>query len=209
MPQPVSHLKEHLLFKLLEQFAPLTMEQRQAIVAMNLVKQYRKGSLLLREGEFSDNSYLILKGCLRSYYLVEGEEKTTAFYTETESFSPACVTTQQPSAYYVACVEDTVLTIVNSQSLEALFQSFPQLEQGCRGRTEQSLANRQEALDQMKIQTPEQRYLHLLNTRPDLLQRVPQYQIASYLGIKPPSLSRLRARMSKKHSARQDSISVY
>jgi len=61
--------------------------------------------------------------------------------------------------------------------------------------SEELLAKQQINFDEFKIFSPEQRYLNLLQTRPDLIQRVPQHQLASYLGIKPQSLSRMRARL--------------
>ena len=65
---------------------------------------------------------------------------------------------------------------------------------------EQHLAKQHIDFDEFKISSPEQRYLNLLQNRPDLIQRVPQNQLASYLGIKPQSLSRLRARILEKKS---------
>jgi DNA-binding MarR family transcriptional regulator len=79
-----------------------------------------------------------------------------------------------------------------------IFRKFPKFESLCRIVSEQLLAKNQQNFDEYKTSSPEQRYLHLLKNRPDLLQRVPQHQIASYLGIKPQSLSRLRARISGK-----------
>jgi DNA-binding MarR family transcriptional regulator len=70
----------------------------------------------------------------------------------------------------------------------------------CRILSEELLAKKQIDFDKFKTSSPEQRYLNLLESRPDLIQRVPQHQLASYLGIKPQSLSRLRARISEKGS---------
>ena len=55
--------------------------------------------------------YFIIKGCLRAYYIVDGEEKTTEFYTEFEPVSPICVAANEPSAYYLCCLEDTILIV--------------------------------------------------------------------------------------------------
>ncbi len=76
-----------------------------------------------------------------------------------------------------------------------MFQVFPHFESICRVAVEDELGKNQEKLASYIIKSPEERYLELLETRPDLLDRVPQYQLASYLGIKPESLSRIRKRI--------------
>ena len=72
---------------------------------------------------------------------------------------------------------------------------FTKFEIMCRILSEELLAKQQIDFDEFKTSSPEQRYLKLIQKRPDLIQRVPQHQLASYLGIKPQSLSRLRARI--------------
>jgi DNA-binding MarR family transcriptional regulator len=75
---------------------------------------------------------------------------------------------------------------------------FPKFELMCRIMSEELLAKQQVDFDEFKTSSPEQRYLNLLQKRPDLIQRVPQHQLASYLGITPQSLSRLRSRIFEK-----------
>jgi hypothetical protein len=78
---------------------------------------------------------------------------------------------------------------------EEVNRKFPKFDIMCRLLSEELLAKQQIDFDDFKTSSPEQRYQNLLQKRPDLLQRVPQHQLASYLGIKPQSLSRLRARI--------------
>ena len=80
-----------------------------------------------------------------------------------------------------------------------IFEKFPKFETLCRVLSEELLAKQQINFDDFKTSSPEQRYLNMLQKRPDLIQRVPQHQLASYLGIKPQSLSRLRARIFEKN----------
>ncbi|GEN10050.1 hypothetical protein MFU01_50870 [Myxococcus fulvus] len=79
-----------------------------------------------------------------------------------------------------------------------LYARFPRFESISRRAMEQVLAEQQDRLTSYVIDTPEQRYLRLLATRPDLLQRIPQYQLASYVGVKPESLSRIRKRLASR-----------
>lgn len=81
---------------------------------------------------------------------------------------------------------------------EEVFKKFPKFETICRIVSEKLIVKSQIDFADFKTSSPEQRYLNLMKERPDLIQRVPQYQLASYLGIKPESLSRLRARIVSK-----------
>lgn len=186
-----------LLFDFISKYMPLTEEEKNAIVSLDVFRSVKKGAILLQEGQESQDSYFVLKGCIRTYYIVDGEEKTTAFYTEMEGLTPHCVLNNKPSKYFISCVEDSIL-IVSSPDMESLiFNKFPKFETLCRLISEELLAKEQFNFDEFKLHSPEQRYMALLQKRPDLIQRVPQYQLASYIGIKPQSLSRLRARISK------------
>jgi CRP-like cAMP-binding protein len=78
------------------------------------------------------------------------------------------------------------------------FQKFPHLEPASRMAVEEELGKSQDRLSNYIINSPEERYLQLLKTRPELLERVPQYQLASYLGVTPESLSRIRSRIMGK-----------
>ena len=185
------------IFAYLARYITLSEEEQEAITSLNLFQTHKKGAVLLKAGQRSADSYFVVKGCIRCYYVVDGEEKTTAFYTESEPFSPPCSVSNEPSAQYVACVEDVILAVSNPAMEQQVFEKFPRFETLCRMLSEELLAKNQTSSDHFKTSSPEQRYLHQLQTRPDLVQRVPQYQLASYLGIKPESLSRIRKRIAQ------------
>lgn len=189
---------EDLLFDFISKYITLTEDEKKAIVSLDIFRSVKKGTTLLKQGQKSNDGYFVLKGCIRTYYIIKGEEKTTAFYTEMEGFTPHCVVNKTPSKYYMSCIEDSILTVANPEMEVEIFNKFPKFETLCRILSEDLLAKQQFNFDEFKISSPEQRYLILLQKRPDLIQRVPQHQLASYLGIKPQSLSRLRARIIKK-----------
>lgn len=189
---------QELLFDFISNYVSLTEDEKNAIRSLDLFRTVEKGTILLREGERSKNSYFVLKGCMRVYYLIDGEEKTTAFYTELDALTPHCVINNTPSDYFISCVEDSILLVSNSDMEAEINSKFPKFESMCRLLSEELLAKERMDFDAFKTSSPEQRYLHLIQKRPDLIQRVPQHQIASYLGIKPQSLSRLRARILEK-----------
>ncbi len=189
---------ENLLFDFLSKYVPLTPEEKAAILSLNIFRTVKKGTVLLREGQTTKDSFFVLKGCIRTYYVLEGEEKTTAFYTEMEAFTPPSVVNKNPSELYVDCVEDTILSVSDTDMEAEMNSKFPKFETLCRMMAEDNLAKQQIDIDKFKTSSPEQRYLDLLQSRPDLVQRVPLHQLASFLGITPQSLSRLRARILEK-----------
>lgn len=188
---------EDQLFAFLSKYMTLTEGEKNLILELDVFRTVPKGHVLLEAGDRTEESFFVLKGCLRCYYIVDGEERTTSFYTELENVSPACIVTKEPSAYYIACVEDSVVIVGEPSKEKYVFEKFPRFETLCRLLTEELLVKNQITFDTFKNSSPEERYRQLLETRPDLVQRVPQHQLASFLGIKPESLSRIRKRLLK------------
>lgn len=186
------------LFDFISKYISLTEEEKNVLISLDLFRTVKKGTIILKEGQNSNESYFVLQGCIRTYYVIDSEEKTTAFYTEMDVLTPPCVVSKTPSEYYVSCIEDSILLVSNSDMEAEVNSKFPKFEVMCRRLSEELLAKERIDFDEFKTSSPEQRYLNLLQKRPDLIQRVPQHQLASYLGIQPQSLSRLRARIQEK-----------
>ncbi len=187
------------LIQYISQFMPLAEAEAVEIAKTIKVKSFEKGAHLVKEGQVSRLCYFVLKGCIRQYYLMDGEEKTTNFFTEGQPVTAYEGTfKRKASKFYLSCVEDSILTIGSAEDEALFFQKFPRLEPASRMAVEEELGKSQGLLSSYILSSPEERYLNLLQTRPDLLDRVPQYQLASYLGIKPESLSRIRKRITLK-----------
>lgn len=183
------------ILKYLSKYSIITKEIEKAISESTFIKNFKKGDILLKEGGISNECYFILKGCIRGYFIKDGEEKTIEFYTEEQSIVPVNYGTFEPSEYYLECLEDTIVSVGNPKLEKEIFQKYPELESLSRKIAETIIIKQQVSFTEFKTSTPEERYLNMLKIRPDLYQRVPQYQIASYLGIKPESLSRIRKRI--------------
>jgi CRP-like cAMP-binding protein len=192
---------KNILFDFMSKYISLTEDEKDTILSLDIFRSVKKGTILLKKGQKSRDEYFVLKGCIRKYYITDGEEKTTAFFTEMEGLTPHCAIHNTPSEYFVSCVEDTILTIAHIDVGVELFTKFPKFQLMCKVLSNEFLAKQQLNFDEFKTSSPEQRYLNLLQKRPDLIQRVPQHQLASYLGIKPQSLSRLRTRIFEKSKA--------
>lgn len=98
-------LMENKLFDFISKYITLSEEEKNTIVSLDIFWAVKKGSILLKEGQHSLEGYFVLKGCLRTFYIIDGDEKTTTFYTELEGITPNCVLSKQASEYYISCAE--------------------------------------------------------------------------------------------------------
>ena len=188
---------KNTLVEMMSSFIDLTDDEKQGILEAFPIKTYLKGTNLLKEGQIAKDAFLVIEGCVRKYSIDDGEEKTTGFYTEFQSaVNFDSISNSSPSKYYFTCVEDSTVAILNSEKENALYKKFPRFGEVCRVEMEKMLGASQEDLSTFINSTPKERYLTLVKNRPELIQRVPQYQLASYLGIKPETLSRIRKRVS-------------
>ncbi len=186
------------IVQLLEGAITLNEEEANAVTECIPIKTFEKGHILLREGQISNESYFNIKGLVRKYYLVDGEERTTEFYVEKDAISSLqSYNLNVPTNHYLECIENCKLAVLSREKEQELFKRVSGFESLCRVSVEEELGAYQDKLAQFMIYSPEKRYLDLMENRPYLLQRVPQYHLASYLGVKPESLSRIRKRIAK------------
>lgn len=177
-------------------YISLDSDEIKAIDQLIIVKEFKKGTLLLKEGEIAKHAYFNIQGCVRLFSIVEGIEKTTHFYTENQFITSIKSFTQKvPANHYLECIEDCVLGVFSYESERELLHEYPKFEQLSRILLEEELSTYQDILSSYITTKPEERYKNLLKFKPDLFQRIPQYHLATYLGITPQSLSRIRNRI--------------
>ncbi|MET4544340.1 CRP-like cAMP-binding protein [Pedobacter africanus] len=194
MPEPDAEVLE--IMKSLVSSDYNTPEEKDFFAANIAVKRVKKGMFLLKEGEAIKASYHLFKGCVREYYYKDGEEKTVAFYTAGESLTDGGNNLNRvPSIVNWECVCECIVSVFPFEVEYEMYKRFPRLESMCRVEVEKQYSNYKSAVNQFLSSSPMERYEHLIRTRPELFQLVPLYHIASYLGIKPESLSRIRGRM--------------
>lgn len=186
---------DDLLVEYFSQYITLSEEEVQLIKSEDIIREYKKNDFLLKEGQVAQVCFLVLKGCVKRYYLEDGEEKIMDFYTENDPIAPISYTTQEPSKYYISCVEPCIISTGTEERTQRFLQKFPRFIPIFVKIGDSLSAKHQASFDNFKNSSPEIRYQKLLEFRPDLINRVPQYMIASYLGIKPESLSRIRKRL--------------
>ncbi|MCU0434260.1 MAG: Crp/Fnr family transcriptional regulator [Bacteroidia bacterium] len=196
MPSHAQDLKENFS-RHFSKYGPLSHDEKAAIHESMLVKEFPRGYMLATQGEIMRDTYFVLSGLVRQYHLNNGEELTTAFFTEDQwIISPGDSAVPVASAYFLVCAEPTLLVAGNEKAAMQLFEKFPRFEAVARAILQDAFIAQQRTHNEWIAQTPEQRYHTLMQQRPAILQRVPQYHIASYIGVKPESLSRIRKRIA-------------
>jgi CRP-like cAMP-binding protein len=158
---------------------------------------FKKGELLAREGEFCNHAYLIRKGIIRTYVLTEsGEERTIRFAKEKDFTScGASFLHDKPSTEYLEALEDCSVIAFDRARLDSLANENIRILRLTRDGLSGALSEAIDRIEFFTVLSPEQRYRQLLTDRPDLLMRVPQKYLASYLGVTTVSLSRIRNRI--------------
>lgn len=191
---------KEILVQFLSNFKELTQAQVNEMADLMKVATFKKNSTIVKEGEYCTSCYFVLKGCLRQYILHNGFEKTVAIYTEYQSvnyFISENILNKTENS--LVCIEDSIILIGNPESDAEIFSRFPMLMDITRRMIETDLFTAQKNISSLITSSPEQRYKNLLEERPELLQRVPQHIIASFLGMTPESLSRIRKRIASVH----------
>jgi len=177
----------------------LSVNELNVLIESMVIKEYPKGSFLVKEGQFYTDTYFVLEGCIRQFKIIDGNDITTNFFTEEQwIISNELTEIKSQSDYNLQCIEDSSVVIGNEQKAQEIFKQFPHLEIISRKIMETVFLEQQRFLTTYITDKPEQRYLNLLKSRPDIFQRVPQYDIATYIGVKPESLSRIRKKLHLK-----------
>lgn len=160
-------------------------------------KVYKKGDFFLAEGQVCKHVGFVVKGLMRYYINHDGEEKTYAFSKENdyvcnyESFLP-----QSPSSKIIQALEDCNMLVISHADLQALYANVREGERFGRMAIEKVFMQLLKDINSFYTETPELRYQRFIENHADLQQRVSQYHIASFVGVKPQSLSRIRKRIS-------------
>ena len=160
--------------------------------------ELKKGEVLVSAGQVVIHFYYLDVGCIYYYKMQDGGTKVLEFYTEDVFFTdlPSYVK-GAPSKYFLRATEDTIVYAIKKTYTEKSYDESHQLERFGRLSMQEAFIKSYSRVERMNNRTNEERYLRLLEKRPGLLQRVPQYLIASYLGLTPVGLSKIRKRLMK------------
>jgi CRP-like cAMP-binding protein len=186
------------LLESIQSIIALNEAEKELISTLFKKKIYKKGDFFLAEGQVCRQVGFIVKGLFRYYINHDGNDKTYAFGLEYnyvcnyESFLP-----QKPSLKIIQAVEDSDVFIISHQDLQLLYANVREGERFGRIAIEAVFLQLIADINSFYTETPELRYRNFLKNHADLQQRISQYHIASFVGVKPQSLSRIRKRLYK------------
>lgn len=189
---------DNYIIDFITQFVKLSENEVQIVKNQNIFRYCQKDELLLSEGKYAKECYFIIQGCVRAFYIKDGEERNTDFFFENQTIRPVSYFSKEPSQYYLSCLENCIIAVGDEARNQKLIEQIPKLSSLILQMNEKLLVQKTVDFDDFKNHSPEERYLLLLKNQPELLQRIPLYHLASYLGITQISLSRIRSRILKK-----------
>ena len=189
-----------LFFKEFNKKVPLTKEEQELIKTYLTPKKLRKKQYLLQEGDVCKVTAFVEKGALRQYSLDEnGNEHIIQFALEGWTISDLySFLTGEIATYNIDALEDSELILISKSAHEELLQKVPRYETFTRLQITGAYIAMQKRLTSIISSTLEERFATLNALYPDIVQRVPQHMIASFMGLQPETLSRIRRRMSSK-----------
>ncbi|MEO1451341.1 MAG: Crp/Fnr family transcriptional regulator [Bacteroidota bacterium] len=181
------------LFSYLEQLVSLSSRQKELLNGILIDRSWPAASMVLEEGAIAQSLLFITRGGMRSYKLRDGEDLTDYFFFETDFATDyASLYSGRPTRFFLETLEPTEALEIRRTDLLALGQEDPFFETFGRLMAEQAFVEIEARLQLFHHENLEVRLRWLLHQFPQLFQRVPQYHIASYLGVKPESLSRIK-----------------
>lgn len=152
-------------------------------------------TILLKEGEISNHAHIIKKGCLRQWFNKDGKDITFQFFLENQLVSSIdSFLNNKPSLYTIESIEPSTILSISKNNVETMFQAYPELKNRFQEFIFQRLSNYTQLFLSRIKDSPQERYEELIKNHPEIIKRVPQHYIASFLGITPISLSRIRNR---------------
>jgi CRP-like cAMP-binding protein len=188
----------------LQAYTPFTDEQFERLSREVTLRAYPKGRIMVRPGDEAHTGFFVTKGLLRSYTVdAKGKEHIIQFAPENWWIADrGSMYFNEPASYYVDVVEDAEVVIVNRNFLEKAQEICPAFASYNIQLLHNAARHMQQRIAMLLAATAEERYLAFIHLYPSLMLRVPQLMVASYLGITPETLSRVRRELARKNFGR-------
>lgn len=185
--------------KFLLQYANFSDAELESIVNAFTSRQVRKNDYLLRSGDVCKDIVFLRKGCLRLYYLIEDVEVSVWFtFPQSSAIEIYSFISESPSNYFIQAIEDSEVLYLSKNQLTELYSHQPKMQEMMRKFWEDVILNLIKRFTALQTDSAEKRYLELLK-KPDYLATIPQKYLASFIGVTPTSLSRIRKKIIKGH----------
>jgi len=185
------------LLEYIRKFVNLTVEEETLLCSKVVLRNYLKDQYIVQQGDICRSACFIFNGCTKTFYMdKEGQEHIVMFSVEDWwSSDLGSFVSQAPADYNVQCLENTELIQFTYDTLEELYIEIPKLERLFRKIVERAFIASQKRIIRNFSLSSKERYLLFSNTYPQIERRVPQYMIASYLGITKEFLSKIKSQI--------------
>lgn len=190
-----------LILKNVHRFIELTPEEKKIFISLLKPKKVYKRQLLFQEGNIAHYQYFVTKGCLRTYFIDnKGQEHNVQFAIEDWwTGDMHGFLTQKESRFNIVAIEDSEMLSIDKPSMEELYHKVPKFNSYFRQLLQNAFISFQDRILSGMSETAEERYVNFRKKYPSMDKRIPQNQIASFLGITPESLSRVRKNLTEKN----------
>ncbi|GGK32194.1 cyclic nucleotide-binding protein [Yeosuana aromativorans] len=186
------------LLKYMNDYVTLTEEEKDFLVSKVICRKYLKGQYIVQQGDICKYSCFVLSGCTKTFYMdPQGQEHIVMFSIEDWwSSDIGSFINQTPADFNIQCLESTELAMFSYDVIEELYSEIPKLERFFRQVTERGLIASQKRIVRSFSLSAKEQYIYFRNQYPKIDQRIPQYMIASYLGITKEFLSKIKSQLA-------------
>lgn len=187
------------LKKFISGYVTLSDVELEDIAAKFKSKVVKKNDYLLKQGNVCKDLVFVQKGCLRLYYVKDDIEVSVWFaFQRSSAIEISSFISEKPSNYFLQAIEDSEVLYLPKAELNKLYQYQPKMQEMMRNFWEDVILNLINRFTALQTDSAEKRYLDLLD-KPDYFETIPQKYLASFIGVTPTSLSRIRKQISKRH----------
>ena len=187
------------LKQFLNKYIELTEGEMDDIVNRFKTKEVKKNDYLLKQGNICKDLVFVQKGCLRLYYLNHDIEVSVWFaFQQSSAIEIYSFISENPSNYFIQAIEDSEVLYLSKTELLKLYELQPKVHEMMRNFWEDVILHLINRFTALQKDSAEKRYLDLLN-KPSYMETIPQKYLASFIGVTPTSLSRIRKQIIKAH----------
>lgn len=185
------------LLTYINKYIHLTKEEEEFLASKLICRKYLKGQYIVQQGDICKYECFVISGCTKMFYMDDdGQEHIIMFSIEDWwTADMGSFITQTPADFNIQCLENTELVMFSYDIIEELYEQIPKLERFFRQIIERAFVASQKRIVRNFALTAKERYLYFRKQYPKIEQRIPQYMIASYLGITKEFLSKIKSQL--------------